>query len=193
MMDAIHIVHPGYWVYSMPHSSFLSCGDGGWGAKHQAGGDASLPAFSIKVALDGLEVAGEALMRAAIQAMIGWGLGAPRTLFTPMRSLAEVAALPVCFGTRGGVAGGAAMAAKWIQICGYESWGHALPPDLQAWKAKAIQRTGSHLAEWKARLLQNLGDDGVLGRRLCLGQTQDDAQAAIMQMTAAELKAYPRL
>jgi hypothetical protein len=51
MMDAIHIVHPGYWVYSMPHSGFLASIDGGWGAKHQAGGDTSSPAFSIKVAL----------------------------------------------------------------------------------------------------------------------------------------------
>jgi len=39
MMDAIHIVHPGYWVYSMPHSGFLASIDGGWGAKRQAGGD----------------------------------------------------------------------------------------------------------------------------------------------------------
>jgi hypothetical protein len=58
----------------MPHAGFLALGDGGWGAKHRAGGDASLPAFSIKVALSGLEVAGEALMHAAVQAMIGWGL-----------------------------------------------------------------------------------------------------------------------
>jgi SHAQKYF class myb-like DNA-binding protein len=140
------------------------------------------------VALSGFEVAGEALMRAALESMIGWGLAAPRTLFTPMRSLAEVAALPVCFGTRGGVAGGAAIRAKWIEIRFYESRGHALPPDLQAWKARAIQRAGSRLAEWKARLLQNLGDDGVLGRRLRLGQTQDEARAAIMQMTAKELE-----
>jgi hypothetical protein len=84
------------------------------------------------------------------------------------------------------------MAAKWIQIRGYESSGHALPPDLQAWKAKAIQKrtAGGRLAEWKARVLENLGDeDSVLGRRLRLGQTQDEARAAIMQMTAAELKA----
>jgi hypothetical protein len=181
---AIHIVHPGFWVYSMPHSGFLSSNHGGWGAKHQAGGDASSPAFSVKVALSGFEVAGEALMRAALESMIGWGLAAPRTLFTPMRSLAEVAALPVCFGTRCGVAGGAAMAAKWIQIRGYESSGHALPPDLQAWKAKAIQKrtAGGRLAEWKARVLKNLGDDGVLGRRLRLGQTQDEARAVITQI-----------
>ncbi len=38
-------------------------------------------------------------------------------------------------------------------------------------------------------VLENLGDDSVLGRRLRLGQTQDEARAAIMQMTAAELKA----
>ena len=51
-MDAIHIVHPGYWVYSMPHSGLILASiDGGWGAKHQAGGDTSSPAFSIKVAL----------------------------------------------------------------------------------------------------------------------------------------------
>ncbi len=81
MMEAIHIVHPGYWVYSMPHSGFLSSNHGGWGAKHQAGGDASSPAFSVKVALSGFEVAGEALMRAALESMIGWGLAAPRTLF----------------------------------------------------------------------------------------------------------------
>ena len=81
------------------------------------------------------------------------------------------------------------MAAKWIQIRGYESWGHALPPDLQAWKAKAIQRTGSRLAAWKAQLLQNLGDDGILGRRLRFGHTQEEARAAILQMTVAEIKA----
>ena len=38
MMDTINIVHPGYWVYSMPHSGFLARIDGGWGAKHRAGG-----------------------------------------------------------------------------------------------------------------------------------------------------------
>ena len=81
------------------------------------------------------------------------------------------------------------MAAKWIQIRGYESWGHALTPDLQAWKAKAIQRTGSRLAAWKAQLLQNLGDDGILGRRLRFGHTQEEARAAILQMTVAEIKA----
>jgi hypothetical protein len=56
-----------------------------------------VPAFSIKVALSGFEVAGEDLLRAAIESMIGWGLAAPRPLFTPMRSITEVAALPVCF------------------------------------------------------------------------------------------------
>ena len=79
MMDPIHIVHPGYWVYSMPHSGFLSRIDGGWGAMHQAGGDASMPAFSVKVALSGFEVAGEALMRAALESMIGWGLAPSRS------------------------------------------------------------------------------------------------------------------
>jgi len=189
MMEALHIVHPGFWVYSMPHTGFLSSNHGGWGAMHRAGGDASMPAFSVKVALSGLEVAGEALMRAALESMIGWGLAAPRPLFMPMRSLAEVAALQVCFGTRGGVAGGAAIRAKWIEIRFYESQGHALPPDLQAWKARAIQRAGSRLAEWKARLLQNSGDDSVLGRRRRLGQTLEEARAAILQKTAAELKA----
>ena len=164
-MDAIHISHAGYWVYSMPHAGFLSHLHGGWGAKHRAGGDASLPAFSMKVALGGYEVAADGLMRAALQAMIGWNLAAPRPVFKPMRSLAEVAALPVCFGTRGGVAGGAAMAAKWLQINGYESHGYDLPADLQAWKASATNRKGSRLA-WKERLLKNLGDDGVLGRRM---------------------------
>jgi SHAQKYF class myb-like DNA-binding protein len=156
---------------------------------HQAGGDASSPAFSVKVALSGFEVAGEALMRAALESMIGWGLAAPRPLFTPMRSLAEVAALQVCFGTRGGVAGGAAIRAKWIEIRTYASLGSRLPDELAAWKAKAIQRAGSRLAEWKARLLQNSGDDSVLGRRRRLGQTQEEARVAIMQRTAAELKA----
>ena len=112
-------------------------------------------------------------MRAALQAMIGWNLAAPRPVFKPMRSLAEVAALPVCFGTRGGVAGGAAVAAKWLQINAYESHGYDLPADLQAWKASATNRKGSRLAEWKERLLKNLGDDGVLGRRMRFGQTLD--------------------
>jgi hypothetical protein len=110
-----------------------------------------------------------------------------------MRSITELEALPVCFGTCAGVSGGVAIRAKWIQIRTYESLGSKLPDELAAWKANVTNKIGSRLAEWKARLLQNLGDDGVLGRRLCLGQTQDDAQAAIMQMTAAELKAYPRL
>ena len=76
----------------------------------------------------------------------------------------------------------------WNRIHGYESQGYALPADLQAWKASATTRTGSRLAEWKARLLQNFGDNGVLGRRLRFGQTQDEAQAAISQMTATALK-----
>jgi hypothetical protein len=38
-------------------------------------------------------------------------------------------------------------------------------------------------------LLQNLGDDGVLGRRLRFGQTQEEARAAILKMTVAEIKA----
>ena len=76
----------------------------------------------------------------------------------------------------------------WNRIHGYEFQGYALPADLQAWKASATKRTGSRLAEWKARLLQNFGDNGVLGRRLRFGQTQDEAQAAISQMTATALK-----
>jgi SHAQKYF class myb-like DNA-binding protein len=155
---------------------------------HQAGGDASMPAFSVKVALSGFEVAGEALMRAALESMIGWGLAAPRPLFMPMRSLAEVAALQVCFGTRGGVAGGAAIKAKWILIHSYESQGIDLPMDLQVWKVNAIKRTEGRFVTWKERLLQNSGDDSVLGRRRRLGQTLEEARAAIMLMTAAELK-----
>ena len=42
-------------------------------------------------------------------------------------------------------------------------------------------------------MLQNFVDDGVLGRRLRLGQTQEEARAAITQMTAAELKAEPEV
>ena len=38
------------------------------------------------------------------------------------------------------------------------------------------------------RLLQNLGDDGVLGRRQRFGETLDEARAAILQLTAAALK-----
>lgn len=96
---------------------FLALGDGGWGAKHRAGGNASAPAFSIKVALSGLVVADEGLMRAAIQVIIGWGLAVSplssrRCGPLPRWKGARVAALPVCFGTRGGVAGGAAVATK---------------------------------------------------------------------------------
>ena len=67
-MAPIQISHTGYWVYSMPHAGFLSVLDGGWGAKNWAGGDASLPAFSIKVALGGYEVAddGAAICRASV-------------------------------------------------------------------------------------------------------------------------------
>ena len=57
MMAPIQISHTGYWVYSMPHAGFLSILDGQAG--YRAGGDASLPAFSIKVALGGYEVADE--------------------------------------------------------------------------------------------------------------------------------------
>ena len=148
-----------------------------------------MPAFSIKVALSGFEVAGEDLLRAAIESMIGWGLAAPRPLFTPMRSITEVAALPVCFGTRAGVAGGAAIRAKWIEIRTYESLGSKLPDELAAWKANVTNKIGSRLAAWKARLLQNFGDDGILGRRLRSGHTQEEARAAILQMTVAEIKA----
>ena len=84
--------------------------------------------------------------------------------------------------------GGAAVAAKWLQINGYESHGYDLPPDLQAWKASATNRKGSRLAAWKERLLKNLGDDGVLGRRMRFGQTLDEARAAIVQLTEATLK-----
>ncbi len=104
-----------------------------------------------------------------------------------MRSITELEALPVCFGTCAGVSGGVAIRAKWIQIRTYESLGSKLPDELAAWKANVTNKIGSRLAEWKARLLQNLGDDGVLGRRLRFGQTQEEARAAILSEWKARL------
>ena len=88
MMAPIQISHTGYWVYSMPHAGFLSILDGQAG--YRAGGDASLPAFSIKVALGGYEV-----MRNALLALLPCRPSASRP--PPLKAAQKAGRLtPVC-------------------------------------------------------------------------------------------------
>lgn len=79
-MDKVELQYSGVWAYAAPAAAFHEPRDGGWGAKHAAGGSENAPAISIKVMTQGNEEVPPtvAVLQVLSQVILRWELSKVR-------------------------------------------------------------------------------------------------------------------